>query len=106
LECEGPNKDIFDFRGILKMENKEKSQISDPGSEHSCLLGITQFIPRGATLKNSVKSYALVVYTGTDTKLARNEGVYRSKISNISYQLNIFFAGNLLVMGLMAFFMS
>jgi hypothetical protein len=74
--------------------------------EISSLLGLTQFIPRGSVLKNSLRSYAMVVYTGTDTKLALNEGKYRSKISNISYQLNIFFACNVGVMIFMAFTMS
>jgi magnesium-transporting ATPase (P-type) len=44
----------------------------------------------------------MVVYTGTDTKLALNQGKYMNKISNISQQTNIFLAINIVVMLLMA----
>jgi magnesium-transporting ATPase (P-type) len=48
----------------------------------------------------------MVVYTGTDTKLALNQGKYKSKISDISQQTNIFLALNIIVMLLMAASMS
>jgi magnesium-transporting ATPase (P-type) len=48
----------------------------------------------------------MVIYTGTDTKLALNQGKYISKISNISWQLNIYFAINIAVMLVMAAMMA
>ena len=47
---------------------------------------------------NSDNVYALVVYTSTDTKLALNEGKYRSKISAYARILNIFLAINIAIM--------
>lgn len=44
----------------------------------------------------------MVIYTGTDTKLAQNQGKYMNKISNISQQTNIFLALNIAVMLLLA----
>jgi phospholipid-translocating ATPase len=91
-----PTKDIYQFVGILKNESESKSNELD----------LKQFIPRGCILKNSTKTYAMVIYTGTDTKLALNQGKYISKISNISWQLNIYFAINIAVMLVMAAMMA
>ena len=42
--------------------------------------------------------YALVVYTGKDTKLVLNEGEYDFKISNLVKRLNIYLAINIATM--------
>ena len=106
MECEHPHKNIFEFKGLIKQEKGEEFLQGPSENIQSSELGIKQFIPRGASLKNSLNSYVMVVYTGTDTKLALNEGKYRSKISNISYQTNILFAYNVIIMLVMAFIMS
>jgi magnesium-transporting ATPase (P-type) len=48
----------------------------------------------------------MVIYTGSETKLALNEGKYLSKISNFTYQLNVFLLVNICVMLTMAILMS
>jgi magnesium-transporting ATPase (P-type) len=63
-------------------------------------------MPRSSIVKNSNNIYAMVVYTGMETKLSLNEGKYLNKLSNLSYQLNIFLGINILVMSIMAILMS
>jgi magnesium-transporting ATPase (P-type) len=69
-------------------------------------LDLKQFIPRGAMIKNSSEVTAMIVYTGTETKLAMNEGKYRSKISSFAKLLNIILAINIAIMFTMAILMS
>ena len=63
-------------------------------------------MPRSSIVTNSNSIYAVVVYTGMETKLALNEGKYLNKLSNLSYQLNIFLGINIIVMTIMAILMS
>ena len=57
-------------------------------------------------IRNSRDVYAMIVYTGTDTKLALNEGEYQVKISSFAKQLNMFLAFNILMLFVMAILMS
>lgn len=63
-------------------------------------------MPRSSIVCNSYSVYAVVVYTGMETKLALNEGKYKKKISNLSYQLNCFLGINIIIMAIMAILMS
>ena len=63
-------------------------------------------MPRSSIVTNSNSIYAVVVYTGTETKLALNEGKSLNKLSNLSYQLNVFLGINIIVMSIMAILMS
>ena len=44
-------------------------------------LELKNFIPKGAVLKHSEEVYAVVLYTGMDTKLVLNQGKYKFKNS-------------------------
>ena len=68
-----PHKDIYKFEGTVKNEN---NQAENP-------IDLKSFIPRAASVENSSNVYALVVYTGKDTKLCQNEGKYSFKISDL-----------------------
>jgi magnesium-transporting ATPase (P-type) len=74
--------------------------------EQKADLDLKQFIPRGAIIKNSSDVFAMVVYTGTETKLALNEGKYRAKISSFAKKLNLVLVFNICMMLIMAIFMS
>lgn len=50
---------------------------------------MNQFLHRGAMIKNSGSVYALVVYTGKQTKLLMNLGQYSFKQSNHDMRYNI-----------------
>ncbi|XP_055677625.1 probable phospholipid-transporting ATPase IA [Lutzomyia longipalpis] len=61
LECELPNRHLYEFNGVLKESGK--AAIS---------LGPDQLLLRGAMLRNTSWIFGVVVYTGHDTKLMRN----------------------------------
>ncbi len=61
-----PHKDIYKFEGVMK----------DQASNKENTIELKQFIPRGAIVENSVDVYALIVYTGVETKLVLNQGKY------------------------------
>ena len=76
VECIDPDKDIYKFDGKM-IEGNNKNE-----------LGLLQFVPRGSVLRNSLNVYALVAYTGVDTKLVLNQGSYSLKISSVFTKLN------------------
>ncbi|KAJ6647684.1 Phospholipid-transporting ATPase IA [Pseudolycoriella hygida] len=61
LECEPPNRHLYEFNGVLKEQGKI-----------SVALGPDQVLLRGATLRNTSWAFGVVIYTGHDTKLMRN----------------------------------
>ena len=69
-------------------------------------LELKNFIPRGSVLKNSENVYAVVLYTGIDTKLVQNQGKYKFKISKLSVVLNRFMIINIVTMFVLDIFMS
>uniref|UniRef100_A0A8C1SYX0 Phospholipid-transporting ATPase n=1 Tax=Cyprinus carpio TaxID=7962 RepID=A0A8C1SYX0_CYPCA len=58
LECEGPNRHLYDFTGTLRLENHNPAP-----------LGPDQVLLRGAQLRNTQWVVGIVVYTGHDSKL-------------------------------------
>ncbi|EPY87070.1 hypothetical protein CB1_000273001, partial [Camelus ferus] len=58
IECEGPNRHLYDFTGNLNLDGK--SPVS---------LGPDQILLRGTQLRNTQWVFGIVVYTGHDTKL-------------------------------------
>lgn len=61
LECELPNRHLYEFNGVLKESGKT-----------AVSLGPDQLLLRGAMLRNTSWIFGVVVYTGHDTKLMRN----------------------------------
>lgn len=49
-------------------------------------------------IKNSGKIYALVLYTGKETKVMLNQGKYKLKKSKIEKQLNILIMANIVLL--------
>ena len=92
--CMEPHKDIYKFDASIS-----KGDTSE-------ILDLKQFIPRGSIVMNSDNVYALVVYTSSDTKLALNEGKYRSKISEYARILNVILAINIMIMFVLLILMS
>ena len=70
---EDPMKNLYKFDGIVK----------EAGNNIENSIDLKSFIPRGSTVKNSEDVYAIVMYTGKDTKLSLNEGKYNFKISDL-----------------------
>uniref|UniRef100_A0A3Q3FTF0 Phospholipid-transporting ATPase n=1 Tax=Labrus bergylta TaxID=56723 RepID=A0A3Q3FTF0_9LABR len=94
LECEGPNRHLYDFTGTLRLEN-----------QNPVPLGPDQVLLRGAQLRNTQWVAGIVVYTGHDSKLMQNSTKAPLKRSNVervtNMQILVLF-GILLVMALVS----
>ncbi|XP_031706428.1 phospholipid-transporting ATPase IB isoform X2 [Anarrhichthys ocellatus] len=94
LECEEPNRHLYDFTGTLRLENQNPAP-----------LGPDQVLLRGAQLRNTQWVVGIVVYTGHDSKLMQNSTKAPLKRSNVervtNMQILVLF-GILLVMALIS----
>uniref|UniRef100_A0A8C6U8F6 Phospholipid-transporting ATPase n=1 Tax=Neogobius melanostomus TaxID=47308 RepID=A0A8C6U8F6_9GOBI len=72
MECESPNRHLYEFVGNIRLDG------------HSTLpLGPDQILLRGAQLRNTQWVHGVVVYTGHDTKLMQNSTRPPLKLSNV-----------------------
>ncbi|KAK9875763.1 hypothetical protein WA026_009559 [Henosepilachna vigintioctopunctata] len=78
VECEPPNKHLYEFTGVLRQTHKK----AEP-------LGPDQILLRGAMLRNTAWIYGLVIYTGHETKLMRNSTLVPLKRSSIDKLTNV-----------------
>lgn len=78
VECEQPNKHLYEFNGVLKPQGKP----AEP-------LGPDQILLRGAILRNTAWIYGIVIYTGRDTKLMKNSTVAPLKRSTVDKLTNV-----------------
>ncbi|XP_018421879.1 PREDICTED: phospholipid-transporting ATPase IB, partial [Nanorana parkeri] len=78
IECEGPNRHLYDFTGNLRLE-----------SSSPVALGPDQILLRGAQIRNTQWVLGIVVYTGHDTKLMQNSTKAPLKRSNVEKVTNI-----------------
>ena len=60
-------------------------------------LTLDNFLPRGATMQGTGANgvLALVLYTGSESKLVLNQGKYKYKTSKTEINLNLIFLGQL-----------
>uniref|UniRef100_A0A3Q3KBQ8 Phospholipid-transporting ATPase n=1 Tax=Monopterus albus TaxID=43700 RepID=A0A3Q3KBQ8_MONAL len=78
LECEGPNRHLYDFTGTLRLENQNPAP-----------LGPDQVLLRGAQIRNTQWVVGIVVYTGHDSKLMQNSTKAPLKRSNVERVTNM-----------------
>ncbi|KAG7224806.1 hypothetical protein INR49_013519, partial [Caranx melampygus] len=72
MECESPNRHLYEFVGNIRLNG------------HSTVpLGPDQILLRGAQLRNTQWVHGVVVYTGHDTKLMQNSTRPPLKLSNV-----------------------
>ncbi|XP_007495297.2 phospholipid-transporting ATPase IB isoform X1 [Monodelphis domestica] len=94
IECEGPNRHLYDFIGNLYLDGNS-----------SVSIGPDQILLRGAQLRNTQWAFGLVVYTGHETKLMQNSTKAPLKRSNVEKVTNVqilVLFGLLLVMALVS----
>uniref|UniRef100_A0A7N5JAW5 Phospholipid-transporting ATPase n=1 Tax=Ailuropoda melanoleuca TaxID=9646 RepID=A0A7N5JAW5_AILME len=94
IECEGPNRHLYDFTGNLHIDGKSPVP-----------LGPDQILLRGTQLRNTQWVFGIVVYTGHDTKLMQNSTKAPLKRSNVEKVTNVqilVLFGILLVMALVS----
>ncbi|KAJ8382526.1 hypothetical protein SKAU_G00033040 [Synaphobranchus kaupii] len=60
MDCENPNRHLYDFVGNIRL------------GRSTVPLGPDQILLRGAQLRNTQWIHGIVVYTGHDTKLMQN----------------------------------
>ncbi|XP_072352775.1 probable phospholipid-transporting ATPase IA isoform X4 [Scyliorhinus torazame] len=89
LECESPNRHLYDFVGNIRFDGKSTFP-----------LGQDQILLRGAQLRNTQWVHGIVVYTGHDTKLMQNTTRAPLKLSNVERITNLQI---LLLFGLLLF---
>ncbi|UJR10369.1 hypothetical protein I4U23_014574 [Adineta vaga] len=78
IECELPNRNLYDFAGTLKINS-----VAFP-----IPLGPDQILYRGSQLKNTAWIYGLVTYSGHDTKLMMNSSSVPLKRTNVEQITN------------------
>uniref|UniRef100_A0A7N4P2S9 Phospholipid-transporting ATPase n=1 Tax=Sarcophilus harrisii TaxID=9305 RepID=A0A7N4P2S9_SARHA len=78
IECEGPNRHLYDFSGNLYLDGNS-----------SVSIGPDQILLRGAQLRNTQWVFGIVVYTGHDTKLMQNSTKAPLKRSNVEKVTNV-----------------
>jgi phospholipid-translocating ATPase len=76
VEAEKPNADLYKFEGTLIHGHKKMP------------LGIDNMLLRGHVVRNTKWAIAIVMFTGTDTKIMLNSGDTPSKRSQIDRQLD------------------
>ncbi|GMR54591.1 hypothetical protein PMAYCL1PPCAC_24786, partial [Pristionchus mayeri] len=80
--CEEPNKRLYSFQGFMKMVALESR------NDRVFLADKSQFLQRGAKLRNTDWVYALVVYAGNETKFMLNSVRTKRKKSRIEQLTN------------------
>ncbi|XP_054453179.1 phospholipid-transporting ATPase IA isoform X2 [Anoplopoma fimbria] len=72
MECESPNRHLYEFVGNLRLDGHSTMPLSPD-----------QILLRGAQLRNTQWVHGVVVYTGHDTKLMQNSTRPPLKLSNV-----------------------
>jgi len=83
VECEGPNKKLYDFAGSLTLQGKE------PLEHFRAPLSTAQVLLRGSRLMNTDFAIGLVVYSGPQSKLMMNASKPPLKESSIQQVINV-----------------
>lgn len=93
IDCILPDKNIYKFDGQVKGSDGDALQLQN-------------FVPRGSVLKFSDEVYAMVLYTGVETKQVLNQGQYKHKISQLQREVNKYMAISFVVILVIMIFMS
>ena len=91
VEFEEPSPSIYTFRGayVSLEDNQQPVPISRWFTAHSrSSLHASEVVLRGSRLTHTKHLHGIVIYTGSDTKIARNAVPSRSKRSNVEVQIN------------------
>lgn len=83
MDCPPPSADLYYFDGRVKYGD----EVFDSD--------LKQYLHRGAHIKNSGHLNAMVIYTGTETKLVKNQGRYQFKQSHMEKSINYFMGFNI-----------
>ncbi|RKO89133.1 hypothetical protein BDK51DRAFT_23151 [Blyttiomyces helicus] len=87
LRCEHPNENLNSFEGRLHVDNFVPAPGAAP-KELILPLTMSNLLLRGAVLRNTEFCYALVIYTGGNTKIIKNLKRAAGKSSSLERRLN------------------
>lgn len=80
IECEAPNEILYNFQGNILIPEQGESAIFG--------LSIDQLLLRGSSLKNTEYIYGVVIYTGHQTKIMKNNVKSKAKFSKLEKSTN------------------
>lgn len=83
LVCEAPNANLHVFHGILQGESQQELASS------TLPITMNEVLLRGCTLKNSRFIYGVVIYTGGDSRIMRNQAITPTKVGVFDKFLNV-----------------
>ncbi|KAK1169964.1 putative phospholipid-transporting ATPase IH [Acipenser oxyrinchus oxyrinchus] len=83
IECEQPQSDLYKFVGRVNIYQDRDEPTARP-------LGSENLLLRGATLKNTEHIFAVVIYTGMETKMALNYQSKSQKRSAVEKSMNTY----------------
>lgn len=89
VETVKPIKDLYSYKGQLHFDMEGESKVVN--------IDLNSFLHRGSFLENTESVLALVIHTGTDTKMMMNMGKYKFKQSRFEKVLNGILIGNLIM---------
>lgn len=78
IECESPNHKLYNFRGVINLDNGEPAI---PLSEKNLLL-------MGSKVKNTEWAIGVGIYAGPETKMCLNQKKPPSKLGHLDLKLN------------------
>jgi phospholipid-transporting ATPase len=85
IQCEQPNEKLLVFEGRLNIDTDRFAK----NPNNPAPLTINNMALRGCVLRNTEWAYALVVYTGLNTKIIKNLKPGKVKISSLDQSLNV-----------------
>ncbi|KAI3387406.1 hypothetical protein SNEBB_003808 [Seison nebaliae] len=75
--CDGPNSKLYNFDGSIHWNDNSRSKLDSDN-----------ILLQGCCLRNTTLVYGIVIYSGIDTKSARNNKKPRYKSSNLEHIVN------------------
>jgi len=90
---------------IEYMDN-DKNLYKFEGQLNGSKIEFKNFVPKGSMLVHSEEVYAIVLYTGTETKQVMNQGQYKFKISLLQKEINRFMIISFILIICIMIFMS
>lgn len=88
IESEPPHPNLYQYSGVARWTQKDKTKAGAPGTAMAEPLSINNLLLRGCSLRNTEWVLGVVVFTGQETKIMQNSGITPSKRSRIARELN------------------
>jgi phospholipid-translocating ATPase len=88
IESEAPHANLYSYSGVLKWEDRNRSDPDAPPTDMAEAITINNLLPRGSSIRNTEWVLGIALFTGQETKIMLNSGITPSKRARISKDLN------------------